>query len=176
MHLVDIMGPDGRHLKPEFTRKWKYVWSDSSPVRTPWGIVKPPLGFLSDGASCVHDLTVWASAVHDWLYAMPYVVTESGDRVRIRRVTCDRIYGYQLRRHGWPLISLWRVAGLWAVNTMPGSPWRRHRAREASMGEAGYLTYLRERRQLPMAYGGLWQHHASMRSDMLRWGGAVLPS
>ena len=152
MQIADWLADHG--IDPD---KYKYVWhAHGSFVRTPWGQVDLPYGYLWDGASCVVDLVPEASAAHDRLYRLPYVTrqTDAGHvhRVRLNRYQCDLVYGYLLFKGRRPLFALVRPLGLIVANSTRWGPWNGYRRREAAMGAAEWERYCAAHYVIPGAH------------------------
>lgn len=88
------------------------------------GLVVIPLGFLFDGASYVRNLSMVASAVHDWLY-----LTRMIEGRIIDRLTADQIYRDLLIGKGHTVLGPTRYYGL---RMFGGGAWDEHREREES--------------------------------------------
>lgn len=141
-----------------------YCWPiHGGHIKTPFGIVEMPYGYLWDGASGVVDLVLDASAAHDKLYRLPYTRTlsEAGlaHKRRLNRVQCDLAYGYLLLMGRRPLFALVRPLGLMMANCLPCGPWSRYRRREAAMGAYEWERHCSQAYMIPEAHKWLLPTH-----------------
>jgi hypothetical protein len=124
--------------------KWKYVCPFNLQVQTPWGLIRVPRGWLSDGASGpgIIDLEEEAFMAHDRLYVFPEVNGKDGKPHRIGKIKADLIYGYILMRKLRIFHAIIRPSGLiWFPFTSSASRkiWKEYRRREKE-DEGYWLT------------------------------------
>jgi hypothetical protein len=122
--------------------QYPYVCMEFLVIATPYGTVKLHRGRFYDGSSgpkimipfigvmvdLAKDLFPQAFAAHDDLFRHPYVY-RNGTKERVGFVTCNRIYGYIIRKHGKGLLSYVRRTMLFACGWVF---WRRYRKAEAA--------------------------------------------